>query len=517
MLYAEMPICGTDSIGFPEPSTRRSSTVIIFKPSAFAFATMPGPSFTSGVQMMKPCAFCAARLSIALMTFSPDGAPIFTSVKPFSLAAISANFHSSWNQGSSGCFTRKPIFTSSAACATGALNSTPAAAAANVRKILRFMTCLLSGWKSSAACSSSGITHAAGAPSDFYAVRAGPPRADWGAPSEEALHGTGVSAKAPTPVDSEQGERGARLLSVVIERGAPAIDRDTARVDERRFVGSEKHRCHRHFVGPSDSFHRLQIERRLTRDGRVGLTVPPVERQLRLDVAGRDCVDAHLTRRVFDAERARETEHAMLGNRVREAPGNDLERMCRRDVHDAAAPTLDHARQHRAATVPDAVEVDREAAAPIVVGHRERIAEHVDAGVVDKRVERAEGALPFTHCALDRGGLRDVRLHREHACSGHRRFDFLRGAARFIDIEFSQHDRRALSGERVRDRRTDTAAGTGDQRDLVRQTPHDAARPPRGLPSGAGSAPRAASAPLRGALHGTGVTAKALTPADSER
>jgi hypothetical protein len=63
------------------------------------------------VQITKPCAFWAARLSMALITFSPDGAPIFTSVKPFSFAAISANFHSSWNHGSSGCFTRKPILT----------------------------------------------------------------------------------------------------------------------------------------------------------------------------------------------------------------------------------------------------------------------------------------------------------------------------------------------------------------------------------------------------------------------
>ncbi len=47
---------GTLSIGWPELSTSRSSTVISLRLLAAALATMPGPSFTSGVQMMKPCA-----------------------------------------------------------------------------------------------------------------------------------------------------------------------------------------------------------------------------------------------------------------------------------------------------------------------------------------------------------------------------------------------------------------------------------------------------------------------------
>src|SRR5689334_6406824 len=58
--------------------------------------------------MTKPCAPCAARLSIAESTFSPSAAPIFTRSKCRSCAACSANCHSSWNQGSSGCLTRKP-------------------------------------------------------------------------------------------------------------------------------------------------------------------------------------------------------------------------------------------------------------------------------------------------------------------------------------------------------------------------------------------------------------------------
>ncbi|KGW45312.1 hypothetical protein Y049_5715 [Burkholderia pseudomallei MSHR684] len=56
---------------------------------------MPGPSFTSGAQMITPCAFCAARLSSAVDTFSPLGAAIFTSVKCLSFAACSAKRHSS--------------------------------------------------------------------------------------------------------------------------------------------------------------------------------------------------------------------------------------------------------------------------------------------------------------------------------------------------------------------------------------------------------------------------------------
>ncbi len=145
-----------------------------------------------------------------------------------------------------------------------------------------------------------------------------------------------------------------------------------------------------------------RVERGLLRGGRIGLLVPPVVRQLRFDVARRDRVDPHVARRVFDAERARQADHAVLRHRIRKTARNDLERMRRGNIHDAARAAFDHARQHRAATVPHAVEIDREAAPPVVVGHGQRVAEHVDAGVVHQHVERTEACFGLAHRVLNR-------------------------------------------------------------------------------------------------------------------
>ena len=62
-----------------------------------------------------------------------------------------------------------------------------------------------------------------------------------------------------------------------------------------------------------------------------------------------------------------------------------------RDRDDRAAALRQHGRQHRAAGVPDAVEVDREAAPPLLLGHRQGLVEHVDAGIGDQDVDAAEG------------------------------------------------------------------------------------------------------------------------------
>ncbi|ABA50914.1 hypothetical protein BURPS1710b_3486 [Burkholderia pseudomallei 1710b] len=270
------------------------------------------------------------------------------------------------------------------------------------------------------------------------------------------------------------GARRARE-SVVVQHRAAAVDRDAARVDERRFVRREEYRGHRDFVGTPDPLHRLQRERLAARGLRIGLRAPPVMRQLRLDVAGRDRVHAHVARRVFDAERAREAQHAMLRDRVRETARNDLERMRRRDVHDAAAPALDHAGQRRAAAVPDAVEIDREAAPPVFVGERERIAEHVDAGVVHEHVERAECALRARKRRRDRLGLRDVRRHREHPRAGRIARDRVGALFGERRVELRDRDGRAFAHERARDRRADAAPRARHDRDLAREPVHRAA------------------------------------------
>src|SRR6476620_2220508 len=109
MSAALMPTWWTDSRGLPSGPRERSSTLISFRLEAWALAAMAGPSLVSGVQMTKPWAPWAARLSMAERTFSPSVAPILIRSKWFSSAAFWANFHSFWNQGSSGCLTRKPI------------------------------------------------------------------------------------------------------------------------------------------------------------------------------------------------------------------------------------------------------------------------------------------------------------------------------------------------------------------------------------------------------------------------
>src|SRR6185312_9993940 len=141
--------------------------------------------------------------------------------KPSFFAAISANFHSSWNHGSSGCFTRKPILTGSAACAAG----TPAtievtAAAAIVRKILRFMTfvsCLIE--RSFGRVIYAMSDHARGQCAFRFEHRcAGLPHSN---------HNNLWS-----------------WVSVVIQGRAPAVDGEARRVDEGRLIGREKHRGH---------------------------------------------------------------------------------------------------------------------------------------------------------------------------------------------------------------------------------------------------------------------------------
>src|SRR3954465_1306202 len=80
--------------------------------------------------MTKPCAPLAARLSIAAKVFSPSGTPILISANPYCAAALSAPFHSYWNHGSSGCFTRKPtlIFAGAAGLAAESADFLPQAA-----------------------------------------------------------------------------------------------------------------------------------------------------------------------------------------------------------------------------------------------------------------------------------------------------------------------------------------------------------------------------------------------------
>ena len=82
--------------------------------------------------MTKPFAPLAARLSMAFRVFSPSGTAILMTSKPKSFPALSANFHSVWNHGSSGCFTRKPNLRFSAIADCDITAARPMAASALV-------------------------------------------------------------------------------------------------------------------------------------------------------------------------------------------------------------------------------------------------------------------------------------------------------------------------------------------------------------------------------------------------
>ncbi len=77
----------------------------------------------------------------------------------------------------------------------------------------------------------------------------------------------------------------------------------------------------------------------------------------------------------------------MLGDRVREAAGHDLERVRGGDVDDGAA-AIDHVRQHFSAEPPNGLQVDAQAALPGVLGQFKGVIGHEDAGVVDEDVWR---------------------------------------------------------------------------------------------------------------------------------
>src|SRR5450830_147193 len=339
---AAMPRYGTSSMKLPLASTKRSSTAITFKPLALALATIAGPRDTSGGQITKPLAPLAARLSMAERVFSPSGTAILITVKPCSLPAFSAKAHSVWNQGSSACLTRKPIFTSSAETQPLKLLAATSAAAQVRERMLR-------------------------------GINISNPLVVIGSLRTERLPG-------PT----------AGWVLLVVKHRTAAIDHQAGGVDEWRLVGRQEQRRHRHLDRLADTSWRVQVEGPLPLGVGVVEAVPVVDIELGFDIARCNGVDPNALGRVLDTQRPRQPEQAMLGHRVGKAARNDVTGMGRGDIDDVADALLDHVRQYRAATEPGAVQVDGEATAPILVAHLQRVAKHIHAGTVDQHVDAPE-------------------------------------------------------------------------------------------------------------------------------
>ena len=153
---------------------------------------------------------------------------------------------------------------------------------------------------------------------------------------------------------------------------------------------ARKTAVHRDFLRPADALRRMQVVGASPFRFRVRKRVPIFGRNRRLDIARRDRVHANAARRVFDRERARQSHDRVLRDRVGEASRDDLESVGRGDIDDRSAARLDHSRQKCARAAPDAFEIDGHAAIPILIAHCERIAKHIDAGVVDEDVGRRQ-------------------------------------------------------------------------------------------------------------------------------
>src|SRR6266849_2759233 len=131
---------------------------------------------------------------------------------------------------------------------------------------------------------------------------------------------------------------------------------------------------------------------------------------LALDDAGLDAVDAHLVRAGLGGEAFGESDHAELGRGIRRAHREGEPAGGGGEVDDAAAARGLDQRHRLARAVEHAVQVDRDAALPVlgadVLDLRRRSG---DAGVVHQHVEPAEMALHVLEQALDVADLCHVR------------------------------------------------------------------------------------------------------------
>src|SRR5437773_4009478 len=163
-----------------------------------------------------------------------------------------------------------------------------------------------------------------------------------------------------------------------------AIDADVGAGDVTGLVRCEEGHYRGDFLRPGEAPHRNRGDDLLADLGADRL------HHVGLDIAGRHRVHRHAFAHHFLRERLGETGHAGLGRRIVGLAELALDRVHRRDVDDAAPAALDHAVDHLARDIEDAVEVGVDHLHPVLLGHalEHRVAR--DAGVVHQDVDRPD-------------------------------------------------------------------------------------------------------------------------------
>ena len=189
-----------------------------------------------------------------------------------------------------------------------------------------------------------------------------------------------------------------------------------------------------------------------------------------LDVGGGDGVDADALRRPFDGEAAGEVVDRGLGDVVgglRLRPVDDGAGH-RAEVHDRAAPPVEHVAAEGAGAPEDAVDVDVHRAEPGVVGDFGRSdAGLADAGVVDEDGRRAAAGGELSAIPV----MRAASVTSPNSELGLVAFGGERGAALGADrlVALDDDDAGAGLGQRLGAGEADAAAAAGDDGELGRR------------------------------------------------
>ena len=141
---------------------------------------------------------------------------------------------------------------------------------------------------------------------------------------------------------------------------------------------------------------------------RIGKAVPPVDVLLRHHITRGERIDPHTLARKLQRQRFRQAKKSVFGHRIGKGAGNDGKAVGRGDVQDRTAPRRDHSGKGRTAAVPRTLHVHVKGALPFVVRGFQRRVKHVDPGVVDHCIDRADGRGGLCHGRFDPGAVRDV-------------------------------------------------------------------------------------------------------------
>src|SRR5438067_1683409 len=244
----------------------------------------------------------------------------------------------------------------------------------------------------------------------------------------------------------------------------PAVDGQHVPCNIRRLVGGEKAHGRRDLIDraePSERNLRAPVDLRLVGDG---------ARHVGLDHAGRDDVHGDRSRPDLARQRLREPDQPRLRRRVVGLARVPHLRDDGADRNDAAALLLQHRPHRRLREQEGRRQVRRDDRVPVVALHAQQQLIARDAGVADDDVEAAVALHDVAGRRLHRRRVGDVERHRVGRAP--RRGQRVGARARVIAAG-RRDDQRALRGEPLGNRPSDSARCTGDERHLAGQLEHD--------------------------------------------